>query len=212
MKKALLSALVVLTGITMVGAGCGTPKETLPPAASRAVQPQEPANPPVNNPTVDPIVTPPAVETVPTTSQPVTPPVSTTTTLPTATKGQSLSIAQWGVSLNLPAGIADLQYSLKRDSSTGNGYAYFSTKNLVAKGGEACEAPRGPLGVLVQAKKLESDGPSQLPPVNEMVKIGDVYYYYMGPQDTCTGDKAIQAMIDKQRALLEDAIKTVYKP
>ena len=104
----------------------------------------------------------------------------------------SLDITQWGVTLNLSADIADLRYSLKNDASTGNSYAYLSTRSLVAKGGKDCEAPFGPLGVLARAKEIVSDGPTTLP--TDPVKVGDYYYYYIGPQATCSPDKAVQEL------------------
>jgi hypothetical protein len=209
MKRIAYTLCGLAGGILMLGAGCGMTEQAPSPVSSSptpATSSDEPIKPVEM---VTPSTSVPVVETssAPVTdiSQPVVPPSSPTTTV--VMSGKQLVISQWGITLDLPKGVVDLHYSLKRDGD--KGYAYFSSKSIIDKGGNTCEADQGPLGALIRTKTLTSDGSSATP--SNALKVGEYYYYYFGPQTTCTNDGSVQTLIDTQMKLVEQAVPTVHE-
>lgn len=200
MKKIVLVLTMMLVASVALGAGCQKSEKKPAESTPSASQPQASQPKPAEPETPTPPTPAPSVPATPT-STPAEPTPTTPTTPPA--KGPKLNITQWGVSLVLSREIADTHYYLNK------GNAYFTTKSLLTKGGEKCGAEYGPLGAMVRTKELKAEGP-MAPPANA-VKVGEYYYYYVGPQTPCTSDPTVQTLADKQAKLVEQAVPTVYQ-
>jgi hypothetical protein len=201
--------------VVIVGAGCGQPEE-------RVEQP--------TNQVQSPVTTSPDTATQsPDTSQ--IPPVTTSTssdlsidstalstsstssaTTSASGKVYKLDITQWGVTLILTRDIVDLQYSLTNDPKTGSKYAHFSTKSLIAKGGENCETDKNPLGTIVRAKKsitVQNDvtGVEKI----QTIQDGDFYYYFSPPDPatSCFQNTTIRDLLNAQIKSFQQAANTL---
>lgn len=125
----------------------------------------------------------------------------TKATKPTTTS--TFKIAELGVELTLTSDISDLTYV----TNSGNGYtnAYFSTKSL-AKSEPNCQADDGAIGDISRATSLPmASGPT----AENTKKIGQYYYFYIGPQSVCTSSSANASMQTSLKASLEKAFQTL---
>jgi hypothetical protein len=152
------------------------------------------------------------VKNQPNNTQPTQP--TTTQTAPTPTPTQTddyLVIKEWGVKFKKPAGMSDLKY-LVPYNTTANGSVFFSTQQLVNldkqfnSGKTYCDVDQAPIGSLGRANHLPGPNDKTFP---TNLKIGSYYYWFDGPQATCSDNKQVQNLETQQIAPLRDAITTM---
>ncbi|MFH0972943.1 MAG: hypothetical protein V1768_03085 [Patescibacteria group bacterium] len=117
-----------------------------------------------------------------------------------------LAIKEWGVQFEKPTGLNDLQYVIF--DNTGNIVA-FTTQQLVnldkSTGGKYCTADQDPIGTLsrVQNFDIYTQNGRDIP---TNVQIGSYYYFFTGPQATCSDNKQVQALESIQISTLQTII------
>jgi hypothetical protein len=149
--------------------------------------------------------------TQPTQTQQTTPQSTTTQTTPTPTQTDDyLVIKEWGVKFKKPAGMSDLKYVLGASNANG-GTISFSTLKLenldkqLSTGKLYCSAANDPIGHLSRANSLPSKDPNDKPyPTN--LKIDSYYYWFDGPQATCSDNQQVKDLESSQIKPLEAAL------
>jgi hypothetical protein len=186
MKKTLLSGASMLTlAVVLAGGGCGGSKQE--PVLNQRNSSNTTVTPPSTNPT----------GSNPTTEAPK----------PPAAVGGKMDITQWKVMLTVPKDLQNIQYSVRSDSKKDISYAYFTTQELIDKGSDGCAAENSPLGTITKTKKVEADGPMAAP--SNAKKIGDYYYYYSGPQSTCSTKTEVLDLANTQAKQLQNAFDSI---
>lgn len=137
-----------------------------------------------------------------------------TTPPPTPTTTQSddyIVIKEWGVKFKKPAGMSDLKYAVSLNT-TESGAVYFSTQQLVnldkqySTGKTYCDVDQAPIGSLGRSNHLPGPNDKTFP---TNLKIGNYYYWFAGPQATCSDNKQVQNLETQQIAPLKNAISTL---
>lgn len=149
----------------------------------------------------------PVAENQPTNTQPT----QTQQTTPTPTQSDDyVVIKEWGVKFKKPAGMSDLKYVLGASDANG-GIISFSTQKLenldkqLSTGKLYCSAANGPIGNLGRDNRLPSKDPNDLGyPTN--LKIGSYYYWFNGPQATCSSNQQVNDLESSQIKPLEAAL------
>lgn len=118
---------------------------------------------------------------------------------------QYFEVKELGIKFRISADIADLTYVISPD----NKVAHFSTRSLLAMGGNDCAADYGPIGsISTDEENLIARG--ELPTVESdgFRKIQGRWVYYVSPQATCTNDEQAVGISLKQIAALKSVLKT----
>ncbi len=89
----------------------------------------------------------------------------------------------------------DVKYSLREEEGK---KIYYLSSSSIEDRDPNCAAKSGPLGaVVVSATEPQAEGPMAKP--DNVVKVGNQYAYYTGPQTTCTTDPEVQLMVDTDK-------------
>jgi hypothetical protein len=118
----------------------------------------------------------------------------------------NLVIKEWGVQFEKPANMDDLQYEIsKNDRDT----VFFITQKLInldkSTGGKYCTVSQGPIGALSRVQNFDSykqDGRY----IPTSIQIGNYFYFFTGPQATCSDNKQVQTLESEQISSLTNAI------
>lgn len=127
-------------------------------------------------------------------------PATSPTQTPTDTR--VFKIPELGIQMTLPEGLEGLEYKVDKNSSTGDIYAIFNTKDL-KQADQNC-VKYGSIGTFMRYSKDPTDRSS-----SNLKKIGVNYYEYIHPQQSCTTSDVVDELQTKQSALLSEAFDTI---